>query len=197
MAKAINLGTRLSLPRITLGNDPTPKQLAAAFEDLQRNVLRWSDALPFGSFGFHVRRTNNGASIANGATGILKWNAADLDMENWWNGGDQARFYCPPGGSGWYITHLNVYIGVTARSNWFPGVRRITVAGTVIPEWQEQMVSTTRLQRSGIVRLEEGEGIEVFLYNASGAAIVPTYAARDTTVTPYFPQFRIARFCLL
>lgn len=196
MAKSINLRTRLSLPRLSFGGDPTPKQLAAAIEDLQRNLLRWSDALPFGSFGFHARRTNNDASIANGALGICSWNAVDVDMENWWNGGDQSRFFCPPGGGGWYITHLTMMIDA-ARSSWYYGVRRIQVDGTVIPEWSEGGVSTDRGQRVGIVRLEEGEGIEVFIYNGSGAAIVPTYLALYPSATPYFPQFRAARFCLL
>lgn len=197
MAKAINLGTRLSLARPALGNNPTPQQLAAAIDDMQRNLLRWTDALPFGSFGFYVRRTNNGASIANGTTGTLSWNASDLDYEGWWNGGDQSRFYCPPGGGGWYMTHLQLYIGVTARSNWFPGVRRINKAGTKEPEWQDLMVSSTRCIRTGIVRLEEGEGIEATCGNSSGVAIVPTYVPRNTDNGPYFPQFRMARFCLL
>jgi hypothetical protein len=184
------------LPSPSLGTSPTVEQLARAFDDLQRNLTRWTDALPFGGFGFSARRTNNGAAIANTATGILKFNQVDDDMEGWWNGGDQDRFYCPPGGSGWYLTQLTEYLAAP-KTDWYMGVRRIDTAGTVYPEWQVHGVADDRLLGTGLVRLEDGEGIEGYIVNFTGGSITPNYVARDTTTTPWLPHFRILRICLL
>lgn len=196
MAKGINLRTRLSLSRPSLSGEPTPRQLAAAIEDMQRNLTRWSDALPFGGYGFEVRRTNNDASIANGAGAVLLYNSVVRDEEGWTTGAAQGTFRVPEGGSGWYFANMSIYIGAPARSTWYPQIRVTSRVGTTLSRWALRGTAIDRIIVGGPVRLEEGEAIDTFLQNNSGFAIVPTFAT-NSNIQPYFPYFSVRRFALL
>lgn len=196
MARSINMRTRLSLPRVSFTGDPTPRQLAAAIEDLQRNLIRWSDSLPFGAFGFHAKRSTHDDSITNGSLGIVAFNAVNYDLEGWWGGSNQERFYCPPGGSGWYAAEFFTFIDATL-SEWFAGIRRITAAGAVVPETLVRQIGTDRCLVTAVVRLEDGDGIEAYIYNNTGTTLYPVYYAGDGSWIPASPSFRVLRISLL
>lgn len=197
MAKAINLRTRLSLPNLRATSDVA--DLARQVSDMQRNLLRWSDALPFGSAGFRVRRSNSQAAIAHLATANIGFNVMVSDEEGWAGiaaaGTAQTRFYCPPGLSGWYYVTTGLLFEA-AKSNVYLAIRHLNLAGTATPVTQERFVSTDRQVVSACIPLQDGESVDVYMLNWSGANITPTYFAADT-INPYWPYLTCHRVSLL
>lgn len=194
MAQGINLRSRLSLPQLSLPADPTPQQLARALTDLQRNLVRWSTALPFGATGFHVRRTNNQAAIAHATGSAVKFNAVVFDQEGWAgtaaSGTEQSSFVCPPGLSGWYMCQLNVRINA-AVSDWFP-----IIQGAGLGYGQVRSVLNDREQVLALVPVKDGEALGGYLINSSGAARTILYAAQGGA-DPWWPSFIARRISLL
>lgn len=197
MARGINLRTRLSLSRVTLGDNAPMRDAADAINGLQNDLTRWADALPFGAFGFRASRTNNGANIANGAFATLTFNKMDEDAEGWGKeaktGGNQAQFYCPAGGSGLYLLDSMVYWGAASA-----GIvlipRVLTPAGTYRP--YQHGASTDRSTVTTLIRLNEGDAVEMHVANFSGGIRTPTYKA-TSAVDPTMPYVTAYRIMLL
>lgn len=180
MARGITNLTALSMRDFM--HDPN-----GAMNDLKR----WACYLPFGVVGWHYTNSSNTPVIATATTVALSFDTKIVDREGF--SSSSTSLIVPKGLGGLYMMEASAYWVTAAATILAISVTRANGGGTLAISESPLMV-VDREHVFAMDLLNEGDSLNVRLFNNSGGNITVTAFAGDALnpPLPFFKGYRVA-----